>query len=404
MAISNQSQLQSDAEVVRLETTPRANTALRVGQLFRNVIDTLFAEQATLTTNVSNLATQYTTLGGQYTTLSNQYTTLAAQYTTLNTAVTNNTTAVTGKEPAITPGLATQYWRGDKTWQTLSTAVLASALPSGFDIPTTNRAVAVGDTIQTAVGLLQKQAGDLAVVTGKLSDITSLIPNRGSLVEAINWLRVNGATGTVKSVNGYLPDQNGAVQVLNNYMTQAGSLVDFMYDFQGRVHPGGVLTLDTFTNLILGSSVELEIAPCPTPQVATAGTGTLAVTNGSYLVVGTGTAFTSGVSGGSVMITPGEILRINGVYVEAQAVIDANTFLLTSPYSGASASGLAYTKIVRDSILLPTTALKTVAGGVTVPMTYVQQGIFIHGRTNQVIITCKQVSGGYRFEYLINPF
>ncbi len=403
MAISNQSQLQSDAEVVRLETTPRANTALRVGQLFRNIIDTLFAEQATLTTNISNLATQYTTLGGQYTTLSNQYTTLAGQYTTLNTAVTNNTTAVTGKEPAITPGLATQYWRGDKTWQTLSTAVLASALPSGFDIPTTNRAVAVGDTIQTAVGLLQKQAGDLAVITGKLSDITSLIPNRGSLVEAINWLRLNSATGTVKSVNNVLPDGTGNVTILTNYMTQAGSVVDFMYDFQGRVHPGGALTLDTFTNLTLGASVELEITPSPAPLVSSNGTGTVTVTNGSYVVVGTGTTFSSGAAGSSTLMMAGDILRIGSNYVEIQATLDATNLLLTAPYAGTTASGQTFAKIQRDTLVLPASNVKVTVGGTAVPCTFAQQGVFVHGRTNQVVMTTKQINGGYRFEYIINP-
>lgn len=397
MAVTNQSQLQADAEVVRLETVPRANTALRVGQLLRNIIDTLFAEQATITTNVANLGSQYTTLGNQYTALSQQYTTLSGQYTTLNTAVTNNTTAVTGKEPAITPGTTAQYWRGDKTWSTLSTDVLAVLLPSGFDIPTTNRSIAVGDSVRTSLGLLQKQATDVVAVTGKLSDINATILNRASLVDAINWLKLNASSGTVRSVNNVLPDQNGNVQILNSYLTQSGTVLDFAYDFQGRVHPGGALTLDTFTNLSLGASVELEITPSTNPAAGQAGTGTLNVTNGSYTIVGVSAALTSSV-------VAGDILRIGANFVEVQGVIDANSMLITAPYTGVTATGQTYTKIVRDSLVLPTTSVKLTAGSsTTVPVTFVQHGIFIHGRTNQVIITCKQITGGYRFEYIVIP-
>lgn len=54
-----------------------------------------------------------------------------------------NTTAISGKEPAITAGTTSQYWRGDKTWQTLPssgggltwvdlTVLTANGFASGF--------------------------------------------------------------------------------------------------------------------------------------------------------------------------------------------------------------------------------------------------------------------------------
>lgn len=46
---------------------------------------------------------------------------ISAEATTRASADTTLTTAVNGKEPAITAGTTLQYWRGDKTWQTLPT-------------------------------------------------------------------------------------------------------------------------------------------------------------------------------------------------------------------------------------------------------------------------------------------
>lgn len=47
---------------------------------------------------------------------------------TLASQVSTNTTTVSGKEPTILGGMATQYYRGDKTWQTLNT----DAVPQGL--------------------------------------------------------------------------------------------------------------------------------------------------------------------------------------------------------------------------------------------------------------------------------
>jgi hypothetical protein len=46
--------------------------------------------------------------------------------TTNTTNIATNTTAIAGKEPTITAGTTAQYWRGDKTWQTLPTSNVAT--------------------------------------------------------------------------------------------------------------------------------------------------------------------------------------------------------------------------------------------------------------------------------------
>ena len=46
---------------------------------------------------------------------------LSTALSDLNTSVTSLNTSVAGKEPSVTAGTTSQYYRGDKTWQTLST-------------------------------------------------------------------------------------------------------------------------------------------------------------------------------------------------------------------------------------------------------------------------------------------
>jgi hypothetical protein len=48
----------------------------------------------------------------------------AATKSYVDSQLGSTNTAVTGKEPTITPGTTDQYWRGDKTWQTLDTSAV----------------------------------------------------------------------------------------------------------------------------------------------------------------------------------------------------------------------------------------------------------------------------------------
>lgn len=62
-------------------------------------------------------------------------------------------------EPAITAGMTAQYWRGDKTWQSLFADVRAATL-TGLSLAT-NAAISAADTVLSALGKLQKQITDL---------------------------------------------------------------------------------------------------------------------------------------------------------------------------------------------------------------------------------------------------
>lgn len=65
-----------------------------------------------------------------------------------NTAITNLQNGINSKEPAITAGTTAQYWRGDKTWQTLnSTAV---GLGNVQNVDQTNASNLTSGTVGTA--------------------------------------------------------------------------------------------------------------------------------------------------------------------------------------------------------------------------------------------------------------
>lgn len=63
-----------------------------------------------------------------------------------------------GAEPSIAAGTTSQYWRGDKSWQDLATAVRAVVL-TGIDF-SVNAAITATDTVLSAFGKLQKQFTD----------------------------------------------------------------------------------------------------------------------------------------------------------------------------------------------------------------------------------------------------
>lgn len=69
--------------------------------------------------------------------------------------VTDLQATLDAKEPGIAAGTATQYWRGDKTWQDFAAEVRATVL-MGLSTAS-NTAIAAADTVLAALGKLQAQ-------------------------------------------------------------------------------------------------------------------------------------------------------------------------------------------------------------------------------------------------------
>jgi hypothetical protein len=98
--------------------------------------------------------------------------------------------ADTTKEPAIALGNAAQFWRGDKTWADLATAVRAAVL-TGLSTATAT-AVAATDTLLVALGKLQAQVTSLG--TNKLDKTaTAAAATKLATARTINGVNFDGS-------------------------------------------------------------------------------------------------------------------------------------------------------------------------------------------------------------------
>lgn len=139
------------------------------------------------------------------------------------TTVTN---MIAGKEPVITAGTTSQYWRGDKSWQTLNTAVVPEsgnlyftearvrATPlTGFAVGA-NSALAAADTILTAFGKVQGQLNNKLASTATAVAATKLATARafsigGSTGLSAAGISFDGTANVALSLTGVLNTANG---------------------------------------------------------------------------------------------------------------------------------------------------------------------------------------------------
>lgn len=99
----------------------------------------------------------------------------------LQAQISSNVTAINAKEPNIVLGNTTQYWRGDKTWQTLATDVRGTVL-TGLSTAT-NTAIVATDNVLNALGKVQAQIADnKAGLAINAEDISSINLRAGDLV------------------------------------------------------------------------------------------------------------------------------------------------------------------------------------------------------------------------------
>ncbi|MED5607789.1 pyocin knob domain-containing S74 family peptidase [Pseudomonas sp. JH-2] len=107
-------------------------------------------------------------------------------------------TLSTGKEPTITAGTTSQFWRGDKSWQDLATAVRASVL-TGLSTATAT-AIAATDSVLVAFGKLQAQVNNKLDATGTAAAASKLSPGAN-----INGVPFDGTSNVSVTAN---PTQN----------------------------------------------------------------------------------------------------------------------------------------------------------------------------------------------------
>ena len=184
------------------------------------------------------------------------------------TTVTNQ---IAGKENAITVGTTSQYWRGDKTWQTLNTSVvpesgnlyftgarvLSTAL-TGYVVGA-NTALAATDTILTAFGKVQGQINNRLLTTGTAAAATKLATARA--------FSIGGSTGLTAAAINFDGTANVAFALSGTLATANGGtgLTDAKGGFTRKV-------VGTFTTSATSYVITHELGTDVIAQVVTAAT------------------------------------------------------------------------------------------------------------------------------------
>lgn len=162
------------------------------------------------------------------------------------------TSELASKEPVIPPGTAAQYWRGDKSFQDLATAIRAANL-TGFSTAT-NSPVVSTDTLLAALGKLQAQVSARLLSTANAVSATKLQTARTISVagDATGSLTFDGTANVSMDVT------------LQPSGVTAGTYTKLTVDSKGRVTGGTILlvsdvpTLNQDTTGNAGTATKLQ--------------------------------------------------------------------------------------------------------------------------------------------------
>ena len=132
-----------------------------------------------------------------------------------------------GGEPAITAGTTSQYWRGDKTWQTLNTTAVAE----GTNLYYTDARARAALSFTAGSGAYNNSTGVITIPTntnqltngaGFISSYTETDP----VVKAINGIvKSNGTTISAASAGTDYVSPSGLTTALSSYLPLAGGIL-----------------------------------------------------------------------------------------------------------------------------------------------------------------------------------
>lgn len=183
--------------------------------------------------------------------------------------------SISGKEPSISPGTTAQYWRGDKSWQTLNkSAVGLSNVDNTADVnkPVSNPAKDSFSVHWTQI-YANYQALQLRLL---LSDSTTKWASIKRLSDTSAALRLVAANGWNKAGNSF-----GSIPILGTMDNNPFDIYSFGAQ-RGRVHANGRFTWKT----VIDAGFDFDI----NGTGRFSGTFTVSATPGIYITSGTSSA------------------------------------------------------------------------------------------------------------------
>jgi hypothetical protein len=255
-----------------------------------------------------------------------------------------------GGEPAIAAGTSAQYWRGDKTWQTLNTVSVAESTNLYFTNARARSAVSLTTTGSSGAATYNNGTGvfnipnytlaGLGAVSNSLAAGYILVGNASNIATAV------AATGDVSISN------TGAVTILSDAVTYGK-----MQDISAADGTGGAL---------LGCDIGAVNKPIAALPPATIATILKYVGKSEYTAMG---ALLAGTGAGSVAVVP--IVATTGYVLTYDSTVSTR-MSWKAPVSSGTVT----------SVSSANTNLLTVSTGTTTPTLTVVTGTVANGGTS----------------------
>lgn len=216
--------------------------------------------------------------------------------------------ALDAKENTITSGTSSQYWRGDKTWQSLESAVLSTGL-SGISI--TGGAVTSSDNVLSAFGKLQNQIN--AVLGGAtyqgVWNASTDSPSLASGVGTKGFYYVVSVDGST-NLDGITDWKVGDWAIFNGTTWDKVDNTDAVSSVNGAI---GAISLAGTANRISVSGTTFDIASTYAGQSSINTLGTIATGTWNAGVIGPtygGTGLSSYAKGDVLIATGTNVLGV----------------------------------------------------------------------------------------------
>jgi Major tropism determinant N-terminal domain/Phage tail repeat like len=170
---------------------------------------------------------------------------------------TATSTALAGKEPSITAGTTSQYWRGDKSWQTLD----KTAVGLGNVDNTSDASKPISTATSTA--LAGKQA-TLTLTTTGTSGAATLV---GSTLNIPQYS--GGGGGLSRSINSISTNTTGAASASTDYVYIATASLTFTLPtavgntnrYTVKNGSGSNITVNTTSSQTMDGSTSITLTP-----------------------------------------------------------------------------------------------------------------------------------------------